>query len=300
MKFNEENVEYIIKEYSKGKSLRDLGKEFKTRDINIRKLLTDNDVAIRKRGEQVNKENYTTNRKWFFNEDYFKEIDTSDKAYWLGFLFADGNVFIPKSKSGESKGATIELGLKAEDDYHIYNFVRCIDGNNLIEYRQVKLNNKEYPSARIQLNSAKMANDLIRKGCVPRKSLILKPPKGLSKHLTSHFIRGYFDGDGCVGFYENRNAFMLQILGTKPVLNWIQTILENKLITSRIRKDNRGDFFILDITGRDNFEAFFNYIYKDKKYFLGRKYDKYVNSLLYFDKNPNISKVSKLFAEIVC
>lgn len=299
-KFTKKQVNEIISLYKKNNTIKRISEIYKTKEDKISKVLKNNNVPIKNVTDYYTSNELATTRKYKFNRSYFKEVDTCDKAYWLGFLFADGNVHIPEGSTGGSKGGTVELGLKAEDDYHIYNFISCIGGDNPVEYRDVKLNDKQYPSARVQLNSIEMCNDLINKGCVPRKSLTLEPPKGLSEHLTSHFIRGYFDGDGCVGFYENRNAFMLQILGTKPILSWIQTILKNKLITSRIKKDSRGNFFRLDITGRDNFEAFFNYIYKDKKYFLGRKYDKYVDSLLYFDKNPDISEVNKLFAGLVC
>lgn len=50
---------------------------------------------------------------------------------------------------------------------------------------------------KIVLNSKKMSNDLIDKGIVPNKSLVLKPPK-INKKYYLPFILGYFDGDGTI------------------------------------------------------------------------------------------------------
>lgn len=65
-----------------------------------------------------------------------------------------------------------------------------------------------------------MCNDLISHGCVPNKSLILKPPK-IDNELINHFIRGYFDGDGCVSFNSKTKVYAVCILGTKEILEYI-------------------------------------------------------------------------------
>ena len=70
-----------------------------------------------------------------------------------------------------------------------------------------------------------MANDLINLGCIPNKSLILLPPK-LKDEFISHFIRGYFDGDGSIGKYKNR--YKITFLGTNDLLLWILNFFEQK------------------------------------------------------------------------
>jgi hypothetical protein len=116
--------------------------------------------------------------KHFFNENYFDKIDNSNKAYWLGFLYADGNVYVGKGKNGNTKGGTVELSLKREDEYHLYNFATDINGNNIpVEQRTIKLEGKEYFASRLALNSITMCKHLIELGCVPNKSLNLTFPK---------------------------------------------------------------------------------------------------------------------------
>lgn len=92
----------------------------------------------------------------------FKVIDTEEKAYWLGFLYADGCVGSTESK--------IELSLAEQDFHHIEKFRDFIGINNKISYRSAV---KAY---RYSFRSESCKQDLIDKGCIPKKSLILKYP----------------------------------------------------------------------------------------------------------------------------
>ena len=88
---------------------------------------------------------------------YFENIDTEEKAYWLGFLYADGSV-----GSAEDK---IELGLAEKDLKQIEKFKECLGLKNKICYREAT---KSY---RISFRSQSCKQDLIKQGCVPKKSL---------------------------------------------------------------------------------------------------------------------------------
>jgi len=92
----------------------------------------------------------------------FEHIDTEEKAYWLGFLYADGSV--------GSKEDKIELGLAEKDLHQIEKFRNFMGISNKIGYRE---SSKSY---RMSFRSDKCKQDLINKGCVPKKSLILKYP----------------------------------------------------------------------------------------------------------------------------
>lgn len=47
-------------------------------------------------------------RKYYFDFNYFQTIDTSEKAYWLGFMYADGSV----------RNNTLRVGLITEAAKH--------------------------------------------------------------------------------------------------------------------------------------------------------------------------------------
>ena len=134
----------------------------------------------------------------------FEIIDTEEKAYWLGFLYADGSV--------SSTDNRIELGLAEKDLNHIEKFKEFIGIPNKISYRP------QTKSYRYSFKSIPCKEDLIKHGCVPKKSLILKFPteEQVPEHLIRHFIRGYFDGDGW--FSNTSSCFQVGIIGTEDFI----------------------------------------------------------------------------------
>src|SRR5690606_21393784 len=141
------------------------------------------------------------NKKYNFNESFFETIDTEEKAYWLGFIAADGNI----NDRGENKSKSLHIGLSFKDKNHLLKFMININYSHLlIEIKERIINLKKRRYVRLNLNSKKMYNDLLDKGITPRKSLTLKPPKNVPKDLVRHWIRGYFDGDGSVHIYNDK------------------------------------------------------------------------------------------------
>jgi hypothetical protein len=295
--YNEKRVNKILDLYTKNKTMEEIAQIVGTKPQTVSKILKENNINIRNTASYYTSKELATTRKYYFNEDYFEIIDTSEKAYWLGFLYADGNVYIPKINEGKTKGGRIEIALKADDDYHLYNFVNCLNGNMPIKYRDITLNDNIYKSCRLQIGSMKMALDLMNHGCIPNKSLILEFPKFLSDNLLPHFIRGYIDGDGCVGFniYEFTDSFTVSVLGTQNFLYDLKVVLEKNKIKCSDIKPQKSKAYCLYITGRDNLVTLYNYLYTDATIFLGRKIDKFREALIYFDKEFNISDVAKMF-----
>lgn len=298
--YNTERIEKIISLYNQNKTMKEISKIIKMKPENISQILKENNIKIRNNTEYLSSEQLATTKKYYFDQDFFSEIDNELKAYWLGFLFADGNVYIPKYNEGKSKGGRVDIALKAEDDYHLYNFNTDINGNIPVTYRDIKLNGNTYKSCRITANSIKMAYDLITHGCIPNKSLVLEFPKHLPQILLPHFIRGYIDGDGCVCFklYDKSDSFSVSMLGTYNFLTYIKSILMENGIKSYNIKPEKSEAFNLGISGRDNLVKLYNYLYKDASRFLGRKIDLFRRALLYYDKDFAISPTAKLFAEL--
>src|SRR5699024_9205607 len=150
--------------------------------------------------EGVELKNVSTYRqKYKINHNFFDEIDTEEKAYWLGFLYADGCV-------REDRGC-FRLGLQARDVRHLEKFRESLDSNHTIKETNKVTNEKIYYGNYIFIHSKKLVKNLVEKGCFENKSLTLKFPSYdiVPKHLIYHFIRGYFDGDGSVS-YTVRNG----------------------------------------------------------------------------------------------
>ncbi len=152
------------------------------------------------------------------NASYFKKIDTAEKAYWLGFLSADGCVQNENNKR-------VSLVLTERDKAHVELFRQHIGSTHAVVYRPPTnrtIRGKEYLCSAcygVHVYSKDMVSDLINNGVIPRKTNSLKSPK-LNKALVRHWIRGYFDGDGSISIGSNGQR-LGNVEGTKSVVEFI-------------------------------------------------------------------------------
>jgi len=206
------------------------------------------------------------------NQDYFEKIDTEEKAYYLGFLYADGYNYQKKNR--------VVLSL-AEQDVEIVNgLAKAVCYQNQIYTIKKKDENCQRMKSIIVV-SEKMSNDLANLGCIQKKSLILRIPK-IKEYLMRHFIRGYFDGDGCIylKIRDKDNAFVIEC----PIVcshGFAKDLIE--LIKERFGFDcycqNLGLNKVtttVKITGRLKAEPFLDWLYKDASVSLSRKENKYL------------------------
>lgn len=149
------------------------------------------------------------------NHHIFDILDTEEKAYWLGFIWADGCITNVK----ENKlNYAFELGLSIKDIEHLRKFCKFADiPETKIKVRKNNGLNKdrEYYLCRVQISSKHLWNTLNNYGCYPNKTTneIFPSIKIFSKpELITHFIRGFFDGDGWV-YLDNRGLLMAGICG---------------------------------------------------------------------------------------
>ena len=225
-------------------------------------------------------------KKYTFNENFFENIDNEQKAYFLGLLFSDGNIYLKRYR--------VQLTLANEDAYIIQEFAKAIEYNgNLYSDRN------KY--TKIILPSIKMCNDLITLGCIPNKSLSVKFPNNVNSQLIHHFIRGCFDGDGHVS--KRNNTFNTNFTSSKDFIEELLKILSSLNIqTSNFRKryiDKEISAYQLYIRA-NSAKLFFNYIYKDATIFLKRK-ERIANSVIVVKpiKKCNLCE-SKHFAKGFC
>ena len=176
-------MEQIIKEYIEtGCSI-----QFLKRKYGIPPMKISN--AIKAAGyDVINKQNQIK-----FDEHVFDSIDTEEKAYWLGFIWADGCI--------ASRDYNFEMALAEKDKEHLEKFNLFVKHKRSITKKICKINGKECIAYRSSFNSKHFWNTLNNYGCTPKKSLTLKFPKleiFKEPQFVYDFIRGYFDGDGCI------------------------------------------------------------------------------------------------------
>lgn len=198
-----------------------------------------------------------------FNIDFFEEINTEEKAYWLGFLYADGNV--------SNRDNTISIGLQLSDYTHLIKLKSSIESK-----LDVKLDYNR-SRCRFRFANSKTKSDLNGHGLVPRKSHVLKFPDTVPYLFIRHFIRGYFDGDGCIGIYKyDKNQIVrINCIGTRDMLS---NILAFSMIQSNLHKANsRGsdDVLHFQLSGEKAYR-FLTFVYSDSSVFLDRKFNKYL------------------------
>ena len=162
------------------------------------------------------------------------------------------------------------------------NFLSDISSNyNIKDKESIKIykgEEKLYKSSGVYIYSEKIYEDLVNKGCFNCKSLILEPPKNINKEFIPHFIRGYFDGDGCITNYLQRNKIntKIKILGTLNFLNWINiSLFENNISFRKVDKQT-DKIFRIQYNTKDVI-GIYNYFYKDSHRFLERKKEKFLN-----------------------
>lgn len=209
------------------------------------------------------------------NIDFFKNIDTEEKAYWCGFLLADGNLTSPTQKRKQSK--YINLYLAEKDKEHVEKFANIFDKKIKKIINKNKKNNKEFSTYGISLGSKEMWKDLINIGIVFKKSLKpnIKIFNFINENLMHHFIRGYFDGDGCIT-YSVKNKYkegIVNIKGSEVFCKKIQNIITKNLGLPKTKIFKTKNIFNLQIHGNCQLIKFKNWIYNNSTIFLKRKKD---------------------------
>lgn len=229
VKFNNEEIQDILNKYQNNWSQQKIADAYKVSRNVIKRILKENQVQIRKK-----------TGKYKADYDIFEKIDNVEKAYWLGFLAADGCNYQREHNS------SIIINISEKDKNHLEKFKQfCNTDANIISYKAFEgySSSKGTQMCKIVLNSQKMSNDLVNKGIVPKKSLILQPPK-IAEQFYLPFILGYFDGDGSIYKTSQYNNYGISIEGTKELLQWIKKILN---IDSKLEKrynDNKNNYYI--------------------------------------------------------
>lgn len=220
--------------------------------------------------------------KYKYNKDYFAKIDTADKAYWLGFLYADG--CINRTYSGEKLTTmNLEISLCREDEGHLYKFVNCLESNVPIKQRINKFKGKDYHTSRLNICSTKLCYDLWDKGCTPQKTYTIKfPDKDIvPDEFMRDFLRGFFDGDGCICTSNQfgKRHIELNVTGMENMLkSFYQFLIDKQVVRKipKIYKDKRSNASSIYFYGYDNIKEILDYLYKDSNIYLDRKYNKYI------------------------
>lgn len=256
---NKEQQEKIIYNYTvMNMGLKTSGKEFGYTDNTVRKILLENGVPIRRVG----------GRRVYNVNDFYFDKESSNMAYILGFWAADGNV-----SSTENR---LDLELSSKDREILEKINTEIENERPIKIYQCA---NGYEKNKVLFWSSNIKKRFIEYGIVPNKtySKDFSLPFKLDKKYWIDYIRGFFDGDGCVKKSGYSLAFNLNSLN-KDFLVGIQSFLrEYYQIETQITIANKREKPLYRLyCYSKNAEKVFNVLYTPNSLFLKRKHEKWL------------------------
>lgn len=220
------------------------------------------------------------------NEDYFENIDCGNKAYFIGFICADGCLY-SSCKSDKQKILRLMIHKK---DIKILEVLRTELDTNM----PIHTSRNTYVS--IEISSDKIFSDFEKMGISPNKTYSNTIAK-IPEKFMSDFIRGYFDGDGSIS-EEKRNTknINISISGYEDNMTKLQKYLEKQCIYSSVIIDKRkynqgstGHFCFLCISNRTSQYSFLKLIYQNKNNcYLDRKYEMAKKFIDYVEESNNV------------
>ena len=222
-------------------------------------------------------------KKYHFDYNYLDKIDTEDKAYFLGFLYADGNLYKPYRK--------ISMELHERDIHILEKFKENLKSTYPLVFwkRKLKVSGNINTYVTLAIIDKHFSEVCEKLGIIPRKSLFIKFPNRdiIPENLVRHFVRGYFDGDGSISWSADG--------GRTPYVSIIATDEFSKSIQQEFYKitginglvaptnETRGMSFFR-LSGRIKGLLFLKWIYDGATIYLNRKYDKYKEFLDWYPK----------------
>lgn len=258
----QQELKILEKDYNNGLSLQQLGKKYGWNHTWIHKMFKRNNIPLRSLS--------SSHIQHSGNYDFFAQIDNEAKAYFLGFLYADGSI----------THNSMKLTLHKKDLHILNDFKKAINSSHQL------INDRGY--IRFSIGNKKLYQDLLKQGCGHKKSLILKFPtlNQVPEYLLNHFVRGFFDGDGCITYgIKTKYKYVhwkVSFISTIPFNKILRKILGNKAdksisnLTLSQEKDNIKMCY-LDISGicKEKLQSIYAYLYKDAHFFLKRKHNKF-------------------------
>ena len=269
----EDHKEIILEKYYNNKTVREISNEHGCNYSMIYRKFKEWDIKRRARKKSPKR----CNAFYELDYNYFNIIDTEHKAYWIGFLLADG--FVNQKE--------ISFCLQKQDIKMIKLFLKDLKSNY-----PIKLNKDGNPF--VTIISKDLSNSLIEKGFHNRKSWNFNLDLLLSyipKELEHHFIRGMFDGDGSIKYYKydylDKPQYHFGYTGLENICNYVKLKLriDRKLVYE-------GNVTYTLVT-RDpiKINEIFEYLYKDATIYMDRKYKTFneIKMMTFNDYNKAIS-----------
>lgn len=240
---------YTEKRYSQ----RQIAEKYSCSTFVIHNILVRNNVPIVIQ-PQINKNQ---------NDTYFDTIDNEHKAYWLGFIFANGNVF----------NNQLSLEIHERDIALLEQFKQDLNLNSKISIRH----RENTDICCIRVSSAHMCESLAKYGIVPNKTKMTKHLPAIDSQWLPHFLRGLVDGDGWItqdrhGYFHI--GFVSNYQSTCEDFKKYCNIITDELCQAKITYKDANNTSCFQIQNKEAVKRLATALYKGNTICLSRKYQK--------------------------
>lgn len=263
-----DDKEDIVSLYYEGRPFKEIADILGVSGRSIPRVLKEEDINTRL------KNRYT------LDESYFEDINTEEKAYWLGFIYADGYV-------GNDSYNNVVISLKEEDLPHLKKFKKAISYTGGIR----NAGKGGFPGSTdrytINFSNKRMAESLRNLGLYPGKSTTMESFPRIREDLVRHFLRGYFDGDGSVYSVRARavhkdklyeyQQLRVTCIGTEPILEQIQSVMPFRY--KRVVDSKTPEMKYLEYYGQKEMVDIYKFFFEKASVYLDRKFDKFTSLL---------------------
>lgn len=259
---DEETKRKIINDHLNGDTVSEIEVRYSISKVRIRDVIRAGigkvNANIKTQGK---KHSGQFKRKYTRNSDVFEQIDTEQKAYFLGLMCSDGNIY---------KGY-VTISLKDNDVDAIEKFKDFLETD-----REIKETSYDGSMREMRLYDRKMYNDLKFLGITENKSKTLditNVAKHIPENLLNHFIRGYFDGDGTITKCERNGNSIFSVCATENSCIFIKNFLD---IKTKILKDNRHEtVYYVRVGNKEKIENIYSILYSNATVYMDRKFEKF-------------------------
>jgi hypothetical protein len=202
--------------------------------------------------------------KYTVDTSFFKNIDSPEKAYFLGWIVSDGSIGLDNA---------LKIRLQ-KDDSKILNILRRLIKSNrrlkIVSYKDYGYVNRK-DQADLSIYNKEICNDLRKLGYDNKKTKSAIFPTFLSDELIPHFVRGLFEGDGCIHLkpvkikyirkeYPTKRA-QFYICGTKDICMGLERVFNKLQIKSTVRE--KTGCYEIRICGNVNIYRTLVWLYRD-------------------------------------
>ncbi len=193
-----------------------------------------------------------------WDRDIFQTIDSPEKAYWLGFIMADGCIHHTGNKSGH-----FSIDISGSDVRHLEKFASFVQAQEDI------IQHTTHPDTgndlvHVQLSCFATIDDLEKLGIHSRKS---EKEQWIETPYPADFIRGYYDGDG----YIKKDLYSIGLVGSFDLLQSIQNHFSKNLNIKPNKIGKHGSIYRIEYCSKEDKQKIANYLWYDGCVSLDRK-----------------------------